>query len=163
MVQEFRLENMTLKVCFTRSEKQNRKHIGSSSSIKSSIYIFSQAWAPQIQLALSLPLAGQSHSLPPPLFSQAHCVGAKGPELTNEPNCPLSQQPTGSGTKGSHRTAIVSTVSARRSRKLTLSTNQSQMWIGSKGSRPRENDLFLLLQVFKPLYWAPVGSEAHGI
>lgn len=79
---------------------------------------------------------------PPPLFSQSRCVGAKGPELTNEQKCPLGQQPTGSGTQGSHRTGIVSTVSARSSGKLTLSTNRSQMWRAVRAPRPREKDSF---------------------
>lgn len=37
----------------------------------------------------------------------------------------------------SHRAGIVSTVSGRRSQKLTLSTNQSPMWREKKASRPR--------------------------
>lgn len=69
-------------------------------------------------------------------------MGAKGPELTNEQKCPLSLQPTGSGTQGSHRTGIVSTVSARNSTKLSLSTNQSQMRRGVRAPRPREKDSF---------------------
>lgn len=141
MRQEFRTENMTLKVCFTRSEKQKIQFFWIV-PIHQKLCIFSPSMSFQDPTrSLSPSSWTEQFPPPPPLFSQSHCVGAKGPKLTNEQNCPLSQQPTDSGTQGSHRTGIVSTVSARRSRKQTLSTNQSQMWSGRKGSWPREDGL----------------------
>lgn len=126
---------MTVKVYFPRNEEQNRNNtMVLIFLIHPKLCLFSPTMSsqdPGCSLSSSS-WAGQPSPLH--LFSQSRCVGAKGPELTNGQKCPLSQQPTGSGTQGGHRAGIVSTVSARSSGQLALSTNQSQMRSGSEGS-----------------------------
>lgn len=70
---------------------------------------------------------------PNPLLPVTLCGCSRPRALTSEQNCPLSQQPTGSGTQSpalsphgrGHRAGIVSAISGRN-QKLTLSTNQDQ-------------------------------------
>lgn len=70
---------------------------------------------------------------PSPLLPVTLCGCSRPWALTSEQTCPLSQQPTGSGTQSpaprphgrGHRAGIVSTTSGRN-QKLTLSTNQDQ-------------------------------------